>query len=118
MDNETFFMIAEKFFDNCLDISKKKGEEFTVGSGKKFTNFESIAARLDWTREKVLMVYLEKHIDSIRHFILHGTEASDEKIDGRILDAVNYLVLLYGMLYETEYLKQRKITNETNRETS
>ena len=53
-----------------------------------------------------LMVYLLKHIDSIRYYILHGTEASDEKIEGRILDAVNYLVLLYGMIYEKEHIEQ------------
>tara|TARA_R110001599_G_scaffold255430_1_gene455627 strand:- start:2543 stop:2896 length:354 start_codon:yes stop_codon:yes gene_type:complete len=106
MQNDTFFLIAEKFFKNCLEVSKAKGEEYTVGSGQKFTNFESIGERLSLSREEVLMVYLLKHIDSIRYYILHGTEASDEKIDGRILDAVNYLVLLYGMIYEKEHINQ------------
>ena len=106
MQNDTFFMIAEKFFERCLEVSKAKGEEYTIGTGEKFKNFESVGERLGLSAEKVLMVYLLKHMDSIRYYILHGTEASDESIDGRILDAVNYLVLLYGILYEKEHIKK------------
>lgn len=106
MQNDTFFMIAEKFFERCLEVSKAKGEEYTIGTGEKFKNFESVGERLGLSAEKVLMVYLLKHMDSIRYYILHGKEASDESIDGRILDAVNYLVLLYGILYEKEHIKK------------
>jgi hypothetical protein len=45
-------------------------------------------------------------MDSIRYYVLHGKEASDEKIEGRILDAVNYLVLLYGIIYEKEHINK------------
>ena len=77
-----------------------------LGSGEKFKNFESVGERLNLSAERVLLVYLLKHIDSIRYYVLHGVEASDEKIEGRILDAVNYLVLLYGIIYEKEHLNE------------
>ena len=73
---------------------------------QKERNTLSVGERLGLSAEKVLMVYLLKHMDSIRYYILHGKEASDESIDGRILDAVNYLVLLYGILYEKEHIKK------------
>ncbi len=68
-------MIAEKFFERCLEVSKAKGEEYTIGTGEKFKNFESVGERLGLSAEKVLMVYLLKHMDSIRYYILHGKEA-------------------------------------------
>jgi len=106
MQNETFFLIAEKFFEECISISKDKGEEYTVGSGEKFKNFESVGERLGLSSEKVLLVYLLKHMDSIRYYVLNGTEASEEPIEGRIKDAVNYLCLLYGIIYEKKTMKQ------------
>ena len=39
-------------------------------------------------------------MDSIRNYVLHGKEASDEPIMGRIMDARNYLLLLGGIIYE------------------
>ena len=43
------------------------------------------------------MVYLLKHIDGIAAHI-DGHEAQREPIEGRIIDAVVYLFLLWGML--------------------
>ena len=74
MQNDTFFLIAEKFFKSCLKVSKAKGEEYTVGSGEKFKNFESVGERLNLSAERVLLVYLLKHIDSIRYYVLHGVK--------------------------------------------
>ena len=64
MQNDTFFLIAEKFFKNCLEVSKAKGEEYTIGTGQKFKNFESVGERLGLSSEKVLLVYLLKRLYS------------------------------------------------------
>ena len=45
-------------------------------------------------------------MDSIRNYVLTGSEVSEEPITGRIQDARNYLLLLGGIIYE----KQRKET--------
>ena len=66
----------------------------------KFKNFKSIAERTESTAEKVALIYLLKHMDSIRNYVLHGKEASDEPIMGRIMDARNYLLLLGGIINE------------------
>ena len=81
-----------------------KGEEYTVSSEDKFKNFKSIAERTESTAEKVALIYLLKHMDSIRNYVLHGKEASDEPIMGRIMDARNYLLLLGAIITETKSL--------------
>ena len=77
-----------------------KGEEYTVSDEDKFKNFKSIAERMDISPEKVALVYLLKHMDSIRNYVLHGKESSEEPIMGRIQDARNYLLLLGGIIHE------------------
>ena len=77
-----------------------KGEEYTVSDVDKFKNFKSIADRMKSSPEEVALVYLLKHMDSIRNYVLHGKESSDEPIIGRIMDARNYLLLLGGMIEE------------------
>ena len=87
-------------------IMLTKGEEYTVSDDDKFKNFKSIAERINTTPEIVALVYLLKHMDSIRNFVLHGKESSDETIKGRIQDARNYLLLLGGIIEERKLYVQ------------
>jgi hypothetical protein len=80
-----------------------KGKEYTVSSEDKLKNFKSIAERLNMKPENVLLVYLLKHMDSIRNYVFTGTEACEESISGRIRDARNYLILLHAMILETKH---------------
>lgn len=84
-----------------------KGQEYTVSDDDKFKNFKSLAERMHTTPEAIALIYLLKHMDSIRNYVLHGKEASNEPIFGRIMDARNYLALLGGII------KERKNTEET-----
>jgi len=77
-----------------------KGKEYTVSDEDKFKNFKSIAERLGLTSELICLVYLLKHMDSIRNYVLTGTEVSEEPIVTRIQDARNYLLLLGGIIEE------------------
>lgn len=82
-------------------IMLTKGKEYTVSDDDKFKNFKSIGERINIKAEKVALIYLLKHMDSIRNYVLSGTESSDEPIMGRIMDARNYLLLLGGIIEET-----------------
>ena len=82
-------------------IMLTKGQEYTVSDEDKFNNFKSIAERIKIEPQKVTLIYLLKHMDSIRNYVLSGVESSDEPIMGRIMDARNYLLLLGGMIEET-----------------
>tara|TARA_R100001244_G_scaffold105811_1_gene78489 strand:+ start:802 stop:1002 length:201 start_codon:yes stop_codon:yes gene_type:complete len=58
-----------------------------------------VAEQLNVPREKVLMTYFLKHIDGIGAYI-DGHKSQREDVYGRIIDAIVYLLLLRGMIYE------------------
>ena len=49
------------------------------------------------------MVYLLKHIDGIAAYV-DGHKSQREPIDGRVIDAIVYLFLLYGLITEPKNL--------------
>ena len=55
---------------------------------------------MDLRAEQVALIYLLKHMDSIRNYVLNGKEVSEEPIVSRIQDARNYLLLLGGIIEE------------------
>tara|TARA_B100001939_G_scaffold22418_2_gene18286 strand:+ start:4501 stop:4923 length:423 start_codon:yes stop_codon:yes gene_type:complete len=100
MKVENFFKWAREEFDKEMHIMDGKGQEYTVSDEDKLKNFKSIAERLETKASFVAMVYLLKHMDSIRNYVLNGVEASDESISGRVRDARNYLLLLHSIILE------------------
>jgi uncharacterized protein YifE (UPF0438 family) len=100
MKVDDFIKWAKSMQKEENEIMLGKGKEYTVSDEDKFKNFKSIAERMNTSSEQVAMIYLLKHMDSIRNYTLHGIEASDESIEGRIMDARNYLLLLGGIIKE------------------
>ena len=72
-------------------------KEYARNQNNAFANFERIANNLDTSREKILMVYLLKHIDGILSHI-NGHKSQREDVRGRITDVIVYLCLLWGMI--------------------
>ena len=92
--NEMILVVLDK----CRDIMNSKGVAYS-GVDDKFGNFNRIADKLGLDRKQVWSVYFNKHIDAIDAFL--RKEYKDcEPIQGRIMDAINYLLLLYGMVDE------------------
>ena len=102
MKVEDFFAWSENEMDIEHKIMYSKGKEYTVSSDDKLKNFKSVGERLNLKPEEILLVYLLKHMDSIRNYVKTGTEACEESISGRIRDASNYLLLLHAMILETK----------------
>lgn len=102
MKVDTFFKMMKSIQKDELNIMINKGKEYTVSNDDKLKNFKSIGERLDIAPETVCMTYLLKHMDSIRNYIRTGKTFSDEPIEGRILDARNYLLLLLGIIKDKE----------------
>ena len=112
MQVDTFFKLSDEFLAECKDIQVEKGREYTVDSSDKFKNFKSIGDRLGMDAKMVALVYMLKHMDSIRAYILSGKEGS-EGLKGRCQDLVNYAIMLWAMDYEEkEYIKLEKDIDE------
>ena len=100
-----FMKWAESMQEEENRLMLVKGEEYTVSNEDKFKNFKSIGDRMDLGAEHVALIYLLKHMDSIRNYVLNGKEISEESIFGRIQDARNYLLLLGGIIAEKQTKK-------------
>lgn len=66
-----------------------------------FSNFKQLAEECDLTHFKIWFVYFMKHIQAIRSYVVGGSVES-EPIRGRIVDAINYLKILNGMVEEAD----------------
>ena len=99
MTSEEYAKFRDDFLKSTSDMSDLKRVEYTIGNQDNdvFTNFRSIGDRLGVDPKIVLSVYLFKHMDSIRSYLKHGKTFTEE-ISGRISDAINYLVLLNGLI--------------------
>ena len=92
-----------EFFDKIIkferDLLNKKGLEY-CGDIDALNNFKTGAIDADVSPEKVLWIFLKKHLDAIKSYIKKGKEISDEPIIERIADARNYLFLLNCLVEE------------------
>jgi len=102
MTVKDFFKWSDSMQKEENRLMKVKGQEYTVSDEDKFKNFKSIGERMKLPAEHVALIYLLKHMDSIRNFVLTGKEVSEEAIMGRIQDARNYLLLLGGIIEENQ----------------
>lgn len=100
MKAHKFYEVAEEFLDDCMEIMKSKGMAYS-GTDDKFGNFKRVAKNLSMTPEQVWFVYFSKHFDSLSAYI-RGEYSDSEPIKGRIMDMVNYLLLLNGLIVEGE----------------
>ena len=74
-------------------------KEYARKESNAFANFERVADYIGSSKQKVLMVYLLKHIDGIASFV-NGHKSQREDVRGRITDVIVYLCLLWGMVNE------------------
>jgi hypothetical protein len=99
MNAKQYQIMREEFLSETLKLSDNKRIEYTEGNHKSnvLWNFENIAKTLGLSPMKVLSVYLLKHTSSIFNYFKDGKEYS-ESIEGRIMDIINYLLLLVCMI--------------------
>ena len=99
MTSKEYEFMREKFLSETLELSDAKRIEYTEGNHETnvLWNFEHIGKTLGLTPMKVLSVYLQKHISSLLNY-LKTEKVYTESIEGRIMDMINYLLLLLCMI--------------------
>jgi len=109
METKIFEDNITELLANCKQVLCSKGREYqntNKDDVNVFANFERASLDIGLSREQILWVYFSKHKDSISKFIKdlrtkdieQIEENLSEPIEGRIVDAINYLLLLYGMV--------------------
>lgn len=93
--------LMHKIFQD-LQVTREAGQkEYAHDSENAFGNFERLAVALKISREQILWVYVQKHLDGIVSWI-NGHKSQREDVRGRIKDVMVYLVLLWGMVDDSE----------------
>lgn len=101
---EDFTKLVTETLDECQTVLGIKGAAY-AGSGDVTANFKRVAASLGLTPYQVWAVYAGKHVDTIFSAIKLSPVAPVDKsegLDGRIVDAINYLLLLKALLKISE----------------
>lgn len=99
MSKEDFYSLIEnEIIPDCIAILKTKGEAYT-SDNDRLGGLKNIAAKLDNTPEKQWMSYFVKHFDAVTSYI-KGNYSDSEKIEGRIVDMINYLFILYAVIID------------------
>ncbi len=68
------------------------------GDSNPFENFDHSAKEAGITPEQAWLVFFEKGYGSLKTYCREGGVYSNETIDSRIHDAINYLILLRGLI--------------------
>lgn len=88
-------------FKAMNEIMNSKGKEYDGNIGDRLGNFRRNAAAMQVSMETVLMIYAEKHWGSIQSYVRSGNKVhSNESIEGRVRDLMNYMFLFLLMCEE------------------
>lgn len=107
MKRDEFIKSTEVALEQLMEILKQKGKEYSFPDNT-FANFENaIGISMCDTREGVLWHYMLKHVVSIKDMV-HDLEVggqfsknyTEEYVNEKIGDNINYLLLLRAMLLE------------------
>lgn len=102
----------DKFRDNLINeafsVSDAKGKDYTKGNKDILHNFKSVAKRLGINPYDALMVYKLKHQDAINNYVKSKGQSESEPIRQRIIDDINYSILLLAMIEENNEPSERE----------
>lgn len=105
MNQVQFEQYTKWLLDQSAGLLVSKGAEY-AGLEDRLANFKRGAVDTGASPEQVCWIYLSKHLDSLKTFIRTGKQGS-EPIQGRIADAMNYIILLGALLHEAQAHKDK-----------
>jgi hypothetical protein len=98
MTKEEYFAFAEKFFGNCLEISRRKNADYTGSTENPFSNFQSVEV-LGISTEVGFLTRMMDKMKRIASFVEQGElQVKDESVQDTLNDLANYSALFAGYL--------------------
>lgn len=98
MNKKEYFEFANEFFDQCLEISKKKNSDYTGGTQDPFSNFQSVEVLGIKTEIGFLTRMMDK-MKRVASFAEKGElQVKDESVTDTLRDLANYSCLLAGYI--------------------
>lgn len=106
MTTEEFDKVIERRVELINTVMRSKNREYATDADK-FHNFKSARGiSFHCTQEKVAWEFMTKHLQSIKDMLEkvdkggHNSVPNADYIEEKIGDAINYLILIEGMLKE------------------
>lgn len=94
MTKEEYFVFAKYFFDECVEISKKKNADYTGGNKNPFSNFKSVEV-LGISTEAGFLTRMMDKMARVGSFVSKGElQVKDESVIDSLRDLANYSCLL------------------------
>ncbi len=104
MKKARFNRLLTQTYESLVSLTASKGEEYTRSADDQLANFRRDAVDFSMTVPQVIGIALNKHLNSIKTFIVDDASNVErqlaEPIYGRIDDAILYLLLLKASITE------------------
>ncbi len=98
MNKVEYFEFSEKFFKECIDISRKKNADYTGGNSDPFSNFRSVEV-LGISTEIGFLTRMMDKMKRIASFVENGQLlVKDESVTDTLHDLANYSALFAGYI--------------------
>ena len=113
MKKSDFIELQVETFDKALDLIQSKGNEYTEGDDQLY-NAKAIAKMFSLigldsvanTPSGIFMIYFLKQMFSFAKYIKqlerNDTVITTESLQSRVVDMINYIVLIYARLLELQ----------------
>lgn len=100
MFRDEFMKLLEKMIEEEWATIGGKGEEYTRGQKDRLASFKETASFAGIKPTQVAMIYLNKHYQSLAHYVATGETKSNESIESRIMDLRVYMALMRALIQE------------------
>lgn len=100
MNQPDFERLQKEIFNQCFNLTRQKGEDYTRGNADVLHHFKETAKSFGIEPMQVCGIFMKKHFDAIFNFIKTGGKSESEPIETRLQDAINYLTFMRALVEE------------------
>jgi hypothetical protein len=100
-DFSHFIQETQTLLNRCIELLRSKSHDYAEG-GDAFVNFKTAAQVAGISPEQTLLTLLGMKISRLTQLVAKGKKAKNESVEDTMLDIINYVLLLRGMMQEQE----------------